>query len=121
MYSLSELPADVVKKLPEPKGYRVLLAMPVVEEKTAGGIFMPEKLRDEEQTASILGRVMKLGPEAYKDPDKFPTGPWCAVGDWVVFRSYSGTRFSVDGHELRLINDDTIEAVVANPKGYGRA
>lgn len=121
MYTTVDVAADLVAKLPDPKGYRVLLAMPAVEEKTAGGIIRPDKLRDEEKTASILGLVLKLGPDAYADPDKFPGGAWCKAGDWVIFRSYSGTRFKIDGREFRLINDDTVEAVVADPKGYGRA
>jgi co-chaperonin GroES (HSP10) len=65
--------------------------------------------------------VLKVGPEAYADADKFPSGPYCKEGDFVIFRSYSGTRFKVAGKEFRIINDDTVEAVVDDPRGYERA
>ena len=61
-----------------------------------------------------------MGPDAYKDKEKFPTGPWCKRGDFVIFRSYSGTRFKIHSHEFRIINDDTVEAVVEDPRGYKR-
>ena len=73
-----------------------------------------------EQTASIIGLVIALGEAAYKDADKFPDGPYCKEGDFVVFRSYSGTRFKLRGEEFRLINDDTVEAVVDDPREYTR-
>lgn len=108
-------------KLPEPTGYRVLIALPEIDEKTEGGVIMPESLKSMEETASILGFVLKVGPSAYEDPDKFPDGPWCKAGDFVIFRSYSGTRFKIHGKEFRIINDDTVEAVVDDPRGYTRA
>jgi len=82
---------------------------------------MPDALVDAESTASIIGFVVKLGPDAYKDDKKFPSGPWCKEGEFVVFRSYSGTRFKYAGKEFRLINDDSVEAVVDDPRGYKRA
>lgn len=112
--------AKVASKLPEPKGYKILIGVPEVSEKTEGGVFMPDGLKSAEETASIIGFVMKLGPDAYADKDKFPTGPFCAEGDFVIFRSYSGTRFKIHGKEFRLINDDTVEAVVDDPRGYSR-
>jgi chaperonin GroES len=112
---------DVLAKLPEPKGYRILIAIPEVSQKTAGGVFIPDQLRNAEETASLVGYVIKVGSEAYADPVRFPTGPWCKEGDFVIFRSYSGTRFKVHGKEFRLINDDTVEAVVEDPRGYSRA
>lgn len=108
-------------QLPEPSGFRLLIAMPELEEKTDGGIFIPEASRDREQTASIVGFVLKQGPLAYADADKFPNGPWCGIGDWVIFRAYSGTRLKIHGKEFRLINDDTVEAVVEDPRGIKRA
>jgi co-chaperonin GroES (HSP10) len=69
----------------------------------------------------MIGFVVSMGPDAYSDDKKFPTGPWCKEGDFVMFRSYSGTRFKVMGEEFRLINDDTVEAVVDDPRGYSRA
>ena len=81
---------------------------------------MPDGLRAAEETASIIGFVMAMGADAYKDHSKFPNGPFCKKGDFVIFRSYSGTRFKIHGKEFRLINDDTVEAVVDDPRGYTR-
>lgn len=112
---------DLLAKLPDPKGYRILIAIPEISQKTDGGVFLPDQLRNAEETASLVGYVLKIGPEAYADPSRFPTGAWCKEGDFVIFRSYSGTRFKVHGKEFRLINDDTVEAVVEDPRGYSRA
>ena len=108
-------------KLPEPTGYRLLIALPEISEKTEGGVFMPDGLKKDESTASIIGFVLKAGPDAYSDTSRFPGGAWCKEGDFVIFRSYSGTRFKIQGKEFRLINDDTVEAVVDDPRGYTRA
>jgi co-chaperonin GroES (HSP10) len=122
MYTDQKIEDEVLKaKLPEPAGYRLLIAMPEVSEKTEGGVFMPDQLKKAEETASIVGYVVKVGPEAYADAAKFPNGPWCKEGDFILFRSYSGTRFRVMGKEFRLINDDTVEGVVEDPRGYSRA
>jgi co-chaperonin GroES (HSP10) len=82
---------------------------------------MPDAIKDMEETASIIGYVMSVGTEAYTDKERFPNGAWCAAGDFIIFRSYSGTRFKVSGKEFRIINDDTVEAVVEDPRGYTRA
>ena len=111
---------DVKLKLPQPKGYKLLISIPKMAEKTEGGVHMPDKLIKLEETASIIGFVVSMGPDAYKDTDKFPNGPYCKVGDFVIFRSYSGTRFKIHTQEFRLINDDTVEAVVDDPRGYKR-
>jgi len=108
-------------ELPEPKGYRLLIAIPKKEETFKDSqIVIAESVRQREEIASIVGLVVKLGPQAYQDPDKFPDGPWCKEGDFIIMRSYSGTRFKVStpqgDQELRLINDDTVEAVVADPR-----
>ncbi|MFB1501917.1 co-chaperone GroES [Thiocapsa sp. N5-Cardenillas] len=122
MYAANKIEDENLKaRLPEPSGYRLLIAIPEVSEKTEGGVFMPDGLKKAEETASIIGFVVKAGPEAYGDENKFPNGPWCKEGDFVIFRSYSGTRFKVLGKEFRLINDDTVEAVVEDPRGYSRA
>jgi len=110
----------IASKMPEPKGYRLLISPVEVDEKTEGGVYMPDSLRDAEGIASIIGFVVSLGPDAYKDEKKFPTGAWCKKGDFVIFRSYSGTRFKIHSQEFRLINDDTVEAVVDDPRGYKR-
>ena len=88
---------DLHAKLPEPTGYRLLIALPEIDEKTEGGVFMPDGLRKDESTASIIGFVIKSGSDAYSDKERFPNGPWCKEGDFVIFRSYSGTRFKVQG------------------------
>lgn len=122
MYSAEkiELDEDTTRKLPEPQGYKLLIAIPKLEEKTTGGVIIPDKLKGLEQTASIIGLVIAMGKAAYKDADKFPDGPYCKEGDFVIFRSYSGTRFKLRGEEFRLINDDTVEAVVDDPREYTR-
>ena len=122
MYSSEKLDLyeDTTRKLPEPQGYKLLIAIPKLEEKTSGGVIIPDKLKGMEQTASIIGLVIAMGKAAYKDADKFPDGPYCKEGDFVIFRSYSGTRFKLRGEEFRLINDDTVEAVVDDPREYTR-
>ncbi len=111
---------NLQSKLPEPTGYRLLIALPEIDEKTEGGVIMPDGLVKDESTASIIGFVLKTGPDAYSDKERFPNGAWCKEGDFVIFRSYSGTRFKVAGKEFRLINDDTVEGVVDDPRGYSR-
>ena len=108
-------------KVPDPSGFKLLIALPEVNEKTEGGIFVPDERRDTESVATIVGFVMKVGPEAYADEKRFPSGPWCKEGDWIVMRAYSGTRIRVHGQEFRIINDDSVEAVVDNPMGVVRA
>jgi co-chaperonin GroES (HSP10) len=118
------LPVEVSNEalLPVPAGYKILIAIPHKEEKFKDtSIIMPEALRKAEETASIVGCVIALGDSAYADPSKFPDGPWCKQGDWVIFRSYSGTRFKIEGDEFRLINDDTVEATVDDPRAVQRA
>lgn len=121
MYSAQKIDEAVASKLPQPTGYKVLIAVPEVDSKTEGGIYLPDKIVGEEKIASIIGFVVKLGPTAYSDQDRFPNGAYCKEGDFVIFRSYSGTRFKIQGKEFRLINDDTVEAVVDDPRGYERA
>ena len=99
-------------RLPKPSGYRILVMVPILDEKTKGGIIRPDTLKAAEQTASIAVKVLELGPDAYKDIDKFPNGPWCQPGDVVITRAYSGTRFDIGEREFRLINDDSVEGVV---------
>jgi co-chaperonin GroES (HSP10) len=110
------LEPDKISVLPVPTGYRILIRIPKKAGKTAGGIVLPEDTRKTEETASIVGEVIQLGPEAYADVEKFPLHPWCKVGDFVMFRAYSGTRFLVQGEEYRLLNDDSIEAVTQHPE-----
>ena len=111
---------DKRKQLPEPKGWKILVAMPQADETTDGGIIKASSTIRDEEVSNICGYVMKLGPDAYKDTKRF-SEPWCKKGDWVIFRAYSGTRIVMYGQEFRLINDDTVEAVVDDPTGVVRA
>ncbi len=113
--------ARKAKALPDPVGFRVLIAIPEKDEKTDGGILLPEDMRKREEAASIVGMVLKMGPDAYADAERFPNGPWCKEGDFIVMRSYSGTRLDIHGQEFRIINDDSVEAIVEDPRGIKRA
>ena len=104
-------------QLPEPKGYKLLIALPEPDEVTEGGIIKAKQTMEIEEIGSICGFVLKMGPDAYKDDKKFPSGPYCSEGDWILMRSYSGTRFKIHGKEFRLINDDSVEAIVEDPRG----
>jgi chaperonin GroES len=108
-------------QLPQPAGFKLLIALPELEEKTDSGIYLPEQVREKESLATVVGFVLKMGSLAYKDPTKFPDGAWCKEGDWVLFRAYSGTRIKIHGREFRIINDDTVEGVVEDPRGIARA
>ena len=114
---LDESNARKASQMPQPKGYKILIALPEPEKKTDGGILKARQTLHNEEVGSIVGFVLDMGPDAYANLDRFPTGPFCQKGDWVVMRSYSGTRFLVHGKEFRLINDDSVEAVVEDPRG----
>lgn len=108
-------------QLPEPKGWKILCAVPEVEDKFENGLFKPDSTVRIEEHSTVVLFVVKLGDMAYKDLDKFPTGPWCKEGDFVLTRAYSGTRLKIHGREFRLLNDDMVEAVVEDPRGITRA
>ena len=112
---------DAATQLPDPSGYRLLIALPDVEEQTDAGIYIPDERRHAEFVASIVGFVLAVGPDAYSDEKRFPNGPWCKQGDWIVMRAYSGTRLRIHGKEFRIINDDSVEAIVQDPRGVVRA
>ena len=113
--------AAKAKLLPEPKGFRILCAVPHVEEEFEGGIIKADDTKRVEEQTTVVLFVVKLGSLAYKDADRFPTGAWCKEGDFVLTRPYSGTRVIIHGREFRIINDDTVEAVVEDPRGIRRA
>lgn len=108
------------KSIPVPVGYRILVAIPKAEKTYESGILKADQTVQVEEVTTVVGFVMAMGPDCYKDPVKFPTGPYCKIGDFVVIRAYSGTRLSIWGAEHRLINDDTVEAVVEDPRGLKR-
>ena len=115
--------AEVVleEQIPKPVGYRVLIALPTIEDTFEGGIAKAAETMREEYILSMVGLVVDMGEQAYSDMDRFPTGAWCKPGDYVMFRMNSGTRFRMGDTEYRLMNDDSIEAVVADPRGIQRA
>lgn len=119
-----EAPGDEAKarQLPKPKGWKLLCAVPPAEDTFDDSVLVKAAIsqRIEEQTTTVLF-VVAVGPDAYKDTNKFPSGPWCAEGDFVLVRTYSGTRFTIHGREFRMINDDQVEGVVEDPRGYARA
>lgn len=110
--------------LPEPTGWKILCVVPDVSEKLDGtelDLVRPADVLRREENATTVLFVLKVGPQAYKDPEKFLTGPWCKPGDFVLVRTYSGTRFKIYNKEFRLINDDQVDAVVQDPRGLTRA
>lgn len=109
------------KQLPDPSGYRILCAIPEVEEKTEGGIIKADITIHHEELLTTVLFVLKIGPDAYKDETRFPSGPWCKEGDFVLVRPHAGTRVKIHGREFRIINDDAVEAVVEDPRGIKRA
>jgi co-chaperonin GroES (HSP10) len=113
--------AAKAKLLPAPKGYRMLCAVPHVEEEYESGIVKAEDTKRVEEQTTVVLFVVKMGDLCYKDEARFPTGPWCKEGDFVLTRPYSGTRVVIHGREFRIINDDTVEAVVEDPRGIRRA
>jgi len=113
--------AEKAAQLPEPCGYKMLIGLPKIEEKYESGILKADAIVRQDEVATVVGFVLKMGPDCYKDTNKFPTGPFCKEGDFVLMRTYSGTRFKVHGQEFRLVNDDSVEAVVQDPRGLSRA
>jgi len=108
------------KQLPRPSGYRILCALPEADEEYESGLLKAdETLRMEEILTTVLF-VVDLGPDCYQDKDKFPTGPWCKKGDFILVRPNSGSRLVIHGREFRVINDDTVEGVVDDPRGIKR-
>ena len=109
-------------QLPTPVGYRVLVALPEIEETFENTkVLKTNTEMHNEHIMSILGLVIDMGSQAYSDQERFGDTPWCKIGDFVMFRANTGTRFKISGKEYRLMNDDSIEAIVADPRGVTRA
>jgi|TARA_A100000172_G_scaffold80641_1_gene70768 co-chaperonin GroES (HSP10) len=102
--------------LPQPTGYRVLILPRGRSAVTDGGIQLVSETIERDTVSSVVGYVISLGPDAYKDSVKFPEGAWCKEGEWVLFGRYAGARFKIDGGELRLLNDDEILARIPDPE-----
>jgi len=110
--------ADWEAQLPNPVGYRILVALPDISDYYDGSTLLKtDSEKHREYITSIMGVVIDMGGDAYKDKERYPDGPWCKVGDYVMFRMNTGTRFKVNGKEFRLMNDDSIEAVIPDPRG----
>jgi co-chaperonin GroES (HSP10) len=108
------------KQLPVPKGYRILCAIPEVEKEFESGILKPDELIRTDELLTTVLFVVALGEDCYKDSERYPTGPWCKKGDFILVRPNAGTRLVIHDREFRIINDDSVEAVVQDPRGIKR-
>lgn len=120
-YKFDSSAEEKARQLPQPKGYRILCAIPEVEKEYDSGLVKADQtINFEERLATVLF-VVAMGPDCYADKERFPTGPWCQKGDFVIVRPNAGTRLLIHGREFRMINDDSVEAVVQDPRGIKRA
>ena len=103
-------------KLPAPTGWRMLILPFKINEKTTGGLYLGQDTLERQQVGSTCGLILAMGPDCYGDKEKFPEGPWCKKGDWVIFARYAGSRIQIDGGEVRLLNDDEVLATIDNPE-----
>ena len=108
--------ANIQDELPIPSGWRLLVLPFTPKEKTKGGIIIAQESLDKARIATNCGYVVKMGPMAYGDKEKFPTGPWCKKGDWVIFARYAGSRLPIEGGEVRLLNDDEVLGTIKDPE-----
>jgi co-chaperonin GroES (HSP10) len=119
--NISATNEEKAKALPEPAGYRILVAIPEQEKEYESGIIKADSTMHTEELLSTVFFVVKMGPDCYKDASRFPTGPWCKEGDFILARPNSGTRLKIHGREFRIINDDSVEGIVEDPRGITRA
>jgi co-chaperonin GroES (HSP10) len=118
---LDKAPEEKAQQLPIPSGYRILCAIPEVDNEYESGLLKSDQtINYEEKLATVLF-VVEMGPDCYKDEKRFPNGAWCQKGDFVIVRPNAGTRLLIHGREFRMINDDVVEAVVQDPRGITRA
>ena len=103
-------------KLPKPTGWRILVLPFKMKEKTKGGVILAENTLERQQVASQVGLVLAMGPQCYKDKERYPEGPWCKVNDWVMFARYAGSRVKIEGGEMRMLNDDEVLATIDSPE-----
>ena len=120
MYDFEATSAEKAKQLPKPSGYRILCAIPEVEKEYDSGILKSDTTLHYEELLTTVLFVVDMGPDCYKDSTRFPTGPWCKKGDFVLVRPNAGTRLVIHGREFRIINDDSVEGVVDDPRGIKR-
>jgi co-chaperonin GroES (HSP10) len=112
---------DRATQLPDPSGYRILCAIPDIDKKTVGGVLKADITLQHEELLTTVLFVVKMGPDCYKDERRFPSGPWCKEGDFILTRPHAGSRVKIHGREFRIINDDSVEGVVEDPRGVSRA
>ena len=108
------------KQLPDPSGYRILCGIPNIEEQYESGILKSDLTLQHEELLTTVLFVVKMGSDCYKDAARFPSGPWCKEGDFILVRPHAGTRLKIHGREFRIINDDSVEGVVEDPRGISR-
>ena len=114
---IKHLPTDkILDRLPDPTGWRILVLPYKGQGKTKGGIILSDTTIEERGFTTVTALVLKVGPDAYKDTERFPNGSWCKKGDWIIFGRYAGSRFGIEGGEVRILNDDEIIAVVKDPE-----
>ena len=106
---------SLLDRLPTPTGYRMLILPYAGPKKTKGGLYLSEQTQETIQLTTVVGLVLKQGNLCYRDKEKFPLGKWCNEKDWVIFGRYAGSRFKIDGGEVRILNDDEIIATISNP------
>ena len=116
----NETPARKATQLPEPSGYRILCAVPEAEKAYESGLLKADTTLHYEEVLTTVLFVLRMGPDCYKDEARFPTGPWCKEGDFIITRPNAGTRLLIHGKEFRIINDDSVEATVEDPRGIKR-
>ena len=119
--TLPQTADEKAKQLPEPTGYHILVGLPDKEEKFDSGLLKADQTMNHEQILATVFFVIKMGPDCYKDAKRFPNGPWCKEGDFILARPNTGTRLKIHGREFRIINDDSVEATVQDPRGISRA
>ena len=117
---LNTSPEEKAKQLPRPSGYRILCAIPEADKEFDSGLVKADQTIQLEETLTTVLFVVAMGPDCYKDTSRFPTGPYCKVGDFILIRPNAGSRLVIHGREFRVINDDSVEGVVDDPRGIRR-
>lgn len=113
---VQKIPGSVLERIPKPTGWRIVILPYRGAAKSKGGILLADQTIEKITVATTCGYVLSVGPLAYADAAKFPTGPWCKPGDWIIFGRYAGARMNIDGGEIRILNDDEILATINDPE-----
>jgi len=118
---LPQTAKEKARQVPDPSGYRILCGIPQIDDTYESGIVKADTTMHYEELLTTVLFVMKMGPDCYRDEKRFPSGPWCKNGDFILVRPHAGTRLKIHGVEFRIINDDSVEGVVQDPRGISRA